>query len=221
MQSDSINELAAALAKAQGAMKGAAKDADNPFFKSKYADLASVWDACREALSANSLAVVQTMDSDSADTVTIVTTLMHSSGQWVSGRLTMHPVKPDPQGIGSAITYARRYALAAMVGVAPEDDDGNAASAKANPELERKGQHDRAAQGNRAAIARIKAGIAVYLESSNPTDLSTAAEEWFELTDEDKMALWLAPTKGGVFSTKEREIIKTTEFRQAHFGVDA
>lgn len=129
MQSESIAKLAEALSKAQGKIKGAAKDTANPFFKSKYADLASVWDACREALTENGLCVLQTTE-DGIEHVTVITTLSHSSGEWIRGRLTMKPVKNDPQGIGSAITYARRYALAAIVGVAPEDDDGEAASGR-------------------------------------------------------------------------------------------
>ena len=128
LQSESINELAAALAKAQGRIKGALKDTSNPFFKSKYADLASVWEACRSALSENGLSVVQTTTCDNPESVTVETQLIHSSGQWIRGCLTMRPAKSDPQGIGSTITYARRYGLAAIVGVAPEDDDGNAAS---------------------------------------------------------------------------------------------
>lgn len=131
MRSESIAKLAEALSKAQGEIKGAAKDTDNTFFKSRYADLASVWDACRASLSAHGLSVIQTTE-DGADGVTVVTTLAHSSGEWVDGRLTLKPVKGDPQGVGSAITYARRYALAAIVGVAPEDDDGNAASGHTN-----------------------------------------------------------------------------------------
>jgi hypothetical protein len=127
--SASIGALAAALAKAQGAMNGAKKDAKNPFFKSQYADLASVWDACRAPLSANGLAVIQTTGGQ-AGAVEVITTLAHTSGEWIRGVLALHPVKADPQGIGSAITYARRYALAAIVGIAPEDDDGNAASGK-------------------------------------------------------------------------------------------
>jgi hypothetical protein len=127
--SESIGKLAEALAKAQGAIEGAKKDSANPFFKSKYADLASVWDACRKALSENSLSVVQTTD-ESPDAVIVDTRLCHSSGEWIQGRLVMKPVKADPQGIGSCLTYARRYALSAMVGIAPEDDDGNAATGK-------------------------------------------------------------------------------------------
>jgi hypothetical protein len=126
-RSEQINELAAALAKAQGDLKGAVKDSANPFFKSKYADLASVWDACRTPLSKNGLSIIQT-HVPSPDEVVVETTLAHSSGQWISSVLSAKPVKNDPQGIGSCITYLRRYSLSSMVGIAPEDDDGNAAS---------------------------------------------------------------------------------------------
>ena len=127
-QSAEIKDLATALSKAQKEIKGAVKDSNNPFFNSQYADLSSVWEACRSALCANDLSVIQTTNGNTHDVVTVETMLCHSSGQWVKGSLTMKPTKPDPQGIGSAITYARRYALAAMVGVSPEDDDGQAAS---------------------------------------------------------------------------------------------
>lgn len=130
--SEQINELAAALAKAQAKIQAAKKDSQNPAFKSKYADLASVWDACREALTSNGLSVVQ-LPTDTAEPgrVALVTTLLHSSGQWISGMVSTRIVKDDPQGVGSALTYLRRYALSAMVGVAPDDDDGNAASGQA------------------------------------------------------------------------------------------
>ena len=130
MQSDQINELAAALAKAQGQMKSAAKDSVNPFFKSKYADLASVWDCCRIPLAQNGLAVAQTSTCDEGGQLLLVTTLIHASGQWVSGVLPISPVKNDPQGIGSAITYMRRYALQMIAGIAAEDDDGEAAQSR-------------------------------------------------------------------------------------------
>lgn len=130
MHSDCIDALAAALAKAQGAIRGAVKSKINPHFKNAYADLASVYDACREALAANDLAVTQTTDFDGADTW-LATTLIHKSGQWIASRYPIRPQGNTPQQYGSAITYARRYSLAAIVGVAAEDedDDGNAASA--------------------------------------------------------------------------------------------
>ena len=129
-KSENIGDLAAALAKAQGEMRGSKKDAANPFFKSNYSTLASCFDAIREPLSKNGLSIVQTTVGDSLETITIETTLMHASGQWVSSSFTGKPVKSDPQGMGSALSYFRRYSLSAMVGIAPvdEDDDGNHAT---------------------------------------------------------------------------------------------
>ena len=126
-KSESIAKLAEALSKAQGAMRNAIKDSNNPYFKSKYADLASVSDACRTELASNGLAVSQLPETRDGQVV-VTYILMHTSGEWISGELQMNPVKSDPQGIGSAITYARRYTLAAITGVATEDDDGNAAA---------------------------------------------------------------------------------------------
>ena len=132
--SPTIGKLADALSKAQGEIKGAIKDSTNPFFKAGYSTLCSVWECCREPLSKNGLAIVQ-IPHESDQQVIIETILMHTSGEWVSGKISMKPVKTDPQSIGSAMTYARRYALSAMVGVAPieEDDDGNAATGKTTP----------------------------------------------------------------------------------------
>lgn len=128
-KSESIAGLAAALAAAQGVMKGALKDSANPFFKSRYADLASVVEAIRAAFSANGLSYIQTVEPSDKDEVRVETTLLHSSGEWIScGILSLPVSKIDAQGYGSALTYARRYSLSAAVGVAPEDDDGNAAS---------------------------------------------------------------------------------------------
>lgn len=126
MHSENIAEISAALAKAQGQMEGAAKGKINPAFKSKYADLASVLEACREPLSINGLAVVQ-LTQKTPEGLVLITKLVHSSGQWFSGEYPINPVKNDPQGFGSSTTYARRYSLMAMVGIAPEDDDGEAA----------------------------------------------------------------------------------------------
>jgi ERF superfamily len=122
------NELAAALAKAQGMMRAASKDSTNPHFKSKFADLASVWEAIREPLSTNGLAVVQLPSTEPNGGATITTVLLHTSGQSLSAKLTMPVAQATPQGFGSALTYCRRYALCAVVGVvADEDDDANAA----------------------------------------------------------------------------------------------
>jgi hypothetical protein len=124
--SQSIGALAGALAKAQAEVEGAAKDRVNPHFKSSYATLASVWEACRVALSKNGIAVVQSPVADNA-AVTVTTLLAHSSGEWMRSALTASARDATPQSIGSAVTYLRRYGLASMVGVAPEDDDGEQA----------------------------------------------------------------------------------------------
>lgn len=127
MRSESIAALSAALSKAQGTIVGAAKDTENPYFKSRYADLSSVWDACRSQLSANGLAVIQLAGSTD-DGISVETILSHSSGEWIAEVLSVPLDKRTAQSMGSAITYARRYALAAIVGVAPMDDDGHEAT---------------------------------------------------------------------------------------------
>lgn len=134
-QSETINELAAALAKAQGQITGALKDSANPFFKSRYADLASCWDACRKQLSDNGLSVIQTTDVNDG-MVLVRTILAHSSGQWISGVLPVKAKDDGPQAQGSGITYARRYALAAIVGLAQIDDDAEAAQARNSDKME-------------------------------------------------------------------------------------
>lgn len=125
-RSDTIGELVKALSASQADIGGALKSSKNPFFQSTYADLASVWDACREPLSKNGLSVIQAPASD-GPVVTVETVLAHSSGEWVSCTLSTHIKDTIPQAVGTGITYLRRYALAAMVGVAQVDDDGESA----------------------------------------------------------------------------------------------
>lgn len=128
-QSQSISKLAIALAKAQAEIDTATKENVNPHFHSRYADLASVWGAWQKVGPKHGLAVVQVPQSLGGESV-LVSQLMHESGEWIRSVYPLRPVKQnDPQAMGSALTYARRYCLAALVGVAPEDDDGNAASA--------------------------------------------------------------------------------------------
>lgn len=128
MQSESLGKLAEALAKAQSTMEEAKEDSKNPFFKSNYADLTSVWRACRKSLTDNGLSVIQTTDIRE-DKILVVTTLMHSSGEWMKGCLPLLLSKNDAQSMGSAITYARRYALAAIAGVCKEGEDDDAEQA--------------------------------------------------------------------------------------------
>lgn len=159
MQSEQLGELAKALAAAQGQMENAKKDSKNPHFGSSYADLASVWDACRAALSSNGLAVVQTVAAgDHGATVTVHTLLLHSSGQFIREALTLPVAQKTPQGVGSAITYGRRYSLAALVGIAQEDDDGNAGSGQQGKQQPRREERpQQAPQGRPATQQRREA----------------------------------------------------------------
>jgi hypothetical protein len=131
-QSENIGDLAAALAKAQAEVGTVHKDSANPFFKSNYASLAAVWEATRPILSKHGLSVVQLPSHDESGYY-VETMLMHGSGQWIKSRTYMKPAKDDPQGIGSLISYARRYALQAVTMICPDDDDGEAAMGRNAP----------------------------------------------------------------------------------------
>jgi hypothetical protein len=113
-------------------MTHAVKDSANPFFKSKYADLESVWDACRSLLSENGLAVMQFPGEYYDGAMRLTTIISHKSGEFISQEMSVPVSKPDSQGCGSCLSYMRRYSLAAVVGVVQSDDDGNAASNKVN-----------------------------------------------------------------------------------------
>jgi hypothetical protein len=127
-RSDKLGELAKALAKAQSEMTAALKSSENPHFRSRYADLAAVFDACKEALNKNGFAIVQRVEND-ANGACVETMLLHSSGEFVSSKCWLPVAQKTAQAYGSAITYARRYGLTSLAGVAAdEDDDGNAAS---------------------------------------------------------------------------------------------
>lgn len=134
LQSESIKNIAAALAKAQGEMGKAVKDGTNPHFRSKFASLDAVIDASREALTSNGIAVVQNGIMSATSAPLLVCTLLHTSGEWIRGFYPLTPAKQnDPQALGSAMTYMRRYSLSSMVGISQSDDDGEAASAPAKP----------------------------------------------------------------------------------------
>ena len=152
-RSDSIAALAAALSKAQATMTSAKKDSVNPHFKSKYADLASVWDACREPLTKNGLSVIQMPGKDETGYY-VETVLAHSSGEFVSCKLHIVPIKDDPQGLGSSITYARKYALAAIAGIAPDDSDDDGEAAMGRSDVRREQSARAVVQGKPQPISK-------------------------------------------------------------------
>lgn len=159
-KSDSIAAISQAIAKAQNEVENAAKNAKNPHFKSKYADLAELLNTVRPVFSSHGLAIVQ-MPSFVDGIASVETMISHSSGEWISSICSSPVGKQDAQGVGSAITYLRRYSLAAMCGIAQEDDDGNSAVGHA-PQVAPKPQAKPEISSERLAkaIEAIQAGKA-------------------------------------------------------------
>lgn len=170
--SDQINELASALSRAQGQIKGASKDSSNPFFKSRYADLESIWDACRQPLTAHGLSILQSPTTETVgDTVrvSVTTLLLHSSGQWIRDTVGVAAKEDSPQAIASCITYMKRYTLQSFAGVAPtDDDDGEAATGRG-------GNGSKARGFAPTPAATVPAGYGAWLD-----DMRSVADEGTE-----------------------------------------
>ena len=159
MRSETIGAVAAALSAAQASMSNATKSGTNPHLKSTYSDLADVWDACRAVLGANKLSIAQPTIITDGGGVAVETILLHESGEWISGLMPIISEKSTPQAMGSALTYARRQALGAMVGISPSDDDGEAAMLRDAGAPARASSAARAlANGQRAAMAAPPVG---------------------------------------------------------------
>lgn len=204
--SESIKGLAAALAKAQACMENASKDKDNPFFKSKYANLESVVGVIRPAIEKHGLSFVQVCHDWDAG-AKVETIILHESGEWLScGVMAAPATKADAQGFGSALTYARRYSLSAAFGVATEDDDGNAASKKPNVMKESAKSIARAEfDGMPPEIqARLQEVSRAVTEKLMVSDVPGAVEiiEHENMDADKKTALW------SLFDSKQRSAIK-------------
>lgn len=156
-RSTEFKQIAAALAKVQAALQPAEKNATNPHFDRTYADLGSIWNVCRKPLAENGIAIIQTVHHAGQGGF-LETTLLHTSGEWIASRVPLMLQRQDMQGLGSAITYARRYGLASAVGVAQEDDDGNDAGRGDEGKRSRsRGQGDAPEGGNSRPAAKGKA----------------------------------------------------------------
>ncbi|MBA2683242.1 MAG: ERF family protein [Gemmatimonadaceae bacterium] len=186
-KSVSIGSLAKALAAAQAELEDARKDARNPHFNSSYATLASVRAAMGSVLPKHDLAVVQGFEPHGDAGVCVVTTLMHSSGEWIRSALFIPLTKRDAQGAGSAISYGRRYSLAAIVGIATTDDDANEAvkpPARKAPEPGPKlaaGDVDPIVEGHVLAIdnaTEVRSLLTIYANVTQDSRLPVAAKEY-------------------------------------------
>jgi hypothetical protein len=190
-RSETIKEISAALPKAQAAIKAASKDATNPHFRSKYADLASVIDAVKPGLNANGISFLQPVTFNEHG-VCVETVLLHTSGEWISESLTVPVSKQDAQGVGSAISYGRRYGLQSMCGVPAEDDDGNAATA-AQPKTTAHSPTD----GSLAALSKDEQDKAKEI-ANGIVDLFSESKEFAayelfydnNLSNEMKLGVW-------------------------------
>lgn len=180
-------KLDAALAKAQGEIEAASKDKTNPAFRSRYADLTAVWAACRPALAKHGISLTQWPIHAEDGRLHIVTRVAHA-GEWIKSHFSIPVTKQDPQGYGSATTYAKRFTLAAALGiVADEDDDGNAASARPAPRQEPKPEPTQPAQPAESLADTI---IRKFNEAENAADfeelVTRARAKWDKLPTADK-----------------------------------
>lgn len=217
--SNATPDLFAALAVAQGEVENASKSSNNPHFRSKYADLAEVLNTVRPVFAKHGLSIAQST-AFNGSLVSVSTLIAHKSGGLIVSEASCVPGKTDAQGIGAATTYLRRYSLAAMAGIAQEDDDGNAAAHNGRPspvvspgpiptaEKVAKDAHD-------AALARHSESIVYIRESLDAGNIREACEEWAQIPQDDQRALWLAPSKGGVLTTQQRQTIKENASKYA------
>lgn len=210
IMSDSVAEIAKALAKAQGEIENASKNAANPHFRSKYADLAEVLNTIRPIFAKHGLSYVQ-FPSFHEGVASVETLLMHDSGEWMRGMSSAPVSKNDAQGVGSATTYLRRYSLAAMAGIAQEDDDANSAVGKSD----NKANDVKDEMIYQALTDKHIDSLVCIRESLATGDYSTAKEAWRELDQDVQIAIWKAPSKGGWFTTKERSQMQSNEWSAA------
>jgi ERF superfamily len=194
-----MKNIASALVRAQRGFAPALKTSTNPHFRSKYVDLAGCIEAVVDALNSAGIALIQRTSEDSTG-VTVETVFVHESGETLEcGKLHVPASKQDAQGYGSALTYARRYSLMAACGIAPEDDDGNAASKTPAPKVSAT-KTDLVPSHRMNVVADVAAAIN---ERISANDLIGAVDEYSGITDvEEKMALW------GMLDSKTRSAIK-------------
>ena len=198
-QSENITDLATALCLAQAQMGGAIKDSNNPFFKSSYADLTSVIKVIKQPFADNGLSFVQfPITSEGGKGVGVSTMIMHSSGQWVQGEYLLPMDKITAQGAGSAITYARRYALQAMAGIPTVDDDAEGAMFRGQPAAQEPPQ-------KRVRKTLVQAVVALVISSQASEETSELVEALAELDEIEKQVIWKQLT------TKQKEFVRLTK----------
>ena len=199
-QSELISDLATALCSAQAEMGGAVKDSNNPFFKSNYADLTSVIKVIKEPFAKHGLSFVQLpVTSVGGNGIGVATMLMHSSGEWIKSEYLLPMDKVTPQGAGSAITYARRYALQALAGIPSVDDDSEMAMYRNDPAP----VVEQVAPQKRVSKALMQSCMALVIEAESTDDHSLMNEALGELDEIEKQKLW------GQLTGKQQEFVRS------------
>ena len=204
--SEQINEIAPALVKVQGDMV-AIKDADNPFFKSKYAPLDEILKSVRPTLEANGLTVIQSMDTVEK-MITCTTRILHASGQWIDSTLSLAADKPTPQGFGSAATYVRRYGICAALSISTpnEDDDGNKAEEN-EAKAKAKAEKARIAKEKQDKLNAYKATVAGKLGAYDIEILHEVFGNHGYTSDSDDINEWIDDVVGQVNSQAKLKAI--------------
>ena len=198
-QSENITDLATALCLAQAQMGGAVKDSNNPFFKSSYADLTSIIKVIKKPLSDNGLSFVQLpITSEGGKGVGVITMLMHNSGQWLQGEYLLPMDKITPQGAGSCLSYSRRYALQALLGIPAVDDDSEAAMFRGQPAAQEPPQ-------KRVSKTLVQSVVALVISSQASEETSELVEALAELDEIEKQVIWKQLTG------KQKEFVRLTK----------
>ena len=198
-KTESITDLATALCLAQAEMGGAIKDSNNPFFKSSYADLTSVIKVIKQPFANHGLSFVQLpVTSEGGKGVGVSTMLMHNSGQWIQSEYLLPMDKVTPQGAGSAITYARRYALQSLVGIPAVDDDSEMAMYRNDPAPVEP-------PAKRVSKSLVQNVVALVVSSQASGETSELVESLAELDEVEKQVIWKQLT------TKQKEFVRLTK----------
>jgi hypothetical protein len=211
-QSESIKELATALCLAQAEMGGAVKDSKNPFFKSSYADLTSVIKAVKEPFANHGLSFIQLPVSNETY-VGVTTMLMHKSGEWLQGEYMLPITKRDPQAAGSAITYARRYALSSLCGIPAVDDDAESSMLRtqdAGQSMSLEGVASKPAEEPKKRVdkALIQRSMVAFIEAYERDCGPDIESLWSELEAHEKEALW------SQLDGKQKKKIRESTFKE-------
>jgi hypothetical protein len=205
-QSESITDLATALCLAQAEMGGAVKDSNNPFFKSSYADLTSVIKVIKQPFANHGLSFVQLpITSEGGRGVGVVTMLMHSSGQWIQSEYLLPMDKVTPQGAGSAITYARRYALQSLCGIPAVDDDSEMAMYRNDPVPLTSVKLEVIEPVKRVSKSLVQNIVALVIDSQASDETSVLIEALSELEEHEKQVIWKQLTG------KQQEFVRLTK----------